>query len=97
MADGEGTSFENPSFEPDSWNDDYGDKTTPFIRASTPAFDEYQTRVREEIEMKTTKQLGGPDTSYVETSFGAPRSSERAWVAAKELFPEMSSSELDFS
>ena len=40
---------------------------------------------------------GLPDTSYVETSFGAQTSSERAWVAAKDLFPKMSSSELEVS
>ena len=99
MAEGEGTSFENPTFEPENRWDDDADETTPFFpeETSTPAFDEYQTRVREEIEMKTMKQVGGPDTSYAETRFGAPRSSERAWVAAKELFPEMSSSELEVS
>ena len=43
------------------------------------------------------QQAGGPDTSYVETSFGAPKSSEQAWVAAKDLFPKMSSSELEVS
>ena len=98
MAEGEGTSFENPTFDPDPWGDD-ADETTPFIPngASTPAFDEYQTRVQEEIEMATMKQVRGPDTSYVETSFGAPRSSEQAWVAAKDLFPKMSSSELEVS
>ena len=31
---------------------------------------------------------GLPDTSYVETSFGAPTSSERAGIAAKDLFPK---------
>ena len=88
MAEGEGTSFENPTFEPD-W-DDYGDETTPFFPngASTPAFDQYQAHVQEEIEMKTMQQDGLPDTSYVETSFGAPKSSERAWAAAKDLFPK---------
>ena len=40
---------------------------------------------------------GLPHTSYVETSFGAQTSSERAWLAAKDLFPNMSSSELKFS
>ena len=98
MAEGEGTSFENPTFEPDPWDeDDYGDETTPFFPngASTPAFDQYQTRVQEETEMKIMQQDGGPDTSYVETSFGGPKSSERAWVAAKDLFPKMSSSELE--
>ena len=93
MAEGEGTSFENPTFEPEPWDDDdYGDETAPFIPngASTPAFDQYQTRVQEEIEMKTIQDKGRPDTSYVETSFGAQTSSERAWVAAKDLFPKMS-------
>ena len=43
------------------------------------------------------QQAGGPDTSYVETRFGAQTSSERTWLAAKELFPKMSSSELEVS
>ena len=96
----EGTSFENPTFELDPWDeDDYGDETTPFFPngASAPAFDQYQTHVQEEREMKTMQQAGGPDTSYVETSFGAPKSSEHARVAAKDLFPKMSSSELEVS
>ena len=99
MAEGEGPSFENPTFE-DTWGeDDYGDETTPFFPngASTPAFGQYQTRVQEEIEMKEMQQAGGPDTSYVETSFGAQTSSEWAWVAAKDLFPKMSSSKLEVS
>ena len=86
MAEGEGTSFENKTFE-DPWGDDeYGDETTPFFPngASTPAFGQYQTRVQEEIEMKEMQQARGPDTSYIETSFGAQTSSERAWVAAKD-------------
>ena len=100
MAEGEGTSFENPTFEPDPWgDDDYGDETAPFFPngASTPAFSQYQAHVQEEIEMKTIQDKGRPDTSYVETSFGAQTSSERAWVAAKDLFPKMSSSELEVS
>ena len=49
--------------------------------------------------MKTMQhEKGGlPDTSYVETSFGAPTSSERTGIAAKDLFPKMSSSELEVS
>ena len=47
--------------------------------------------------MRTIQDKGRPDTSYVETSFGAQTSSERAWVAAKDLFPKMSSSELEVS
>ena len=100
MAEGDGASFENPTYEPDPW-DDYGDETTPFFPngASTPAFGQYQAHVQEEIEMKPMQHEkdGLPDTSYVETSFGASTSSERAWVAAKDLFPKMSSSELEVS
>ena len=97
MAEGEGTSFENPTYEGPWGDDDYGDETYPFIRASTQV-DQYQTRVQEEIEMKEMQQARGPDTSYIETSFGgAQTSSERAWVAAKDLFPKMSSSELEVS
>ena len=100
MAEGEGTTFENPTYDPHPWeddDDDYGDETTPFIPngASTPAFSQFP----EEIEMKTMQheKYGLPDTSYVETGFGAQKSTERAWPAAKELFPKMSSSELEFS
>ena len=101
MAEGEGKSFENKTFETSAWDDDdNGDETTPFFPppqgASTP---QYQTHVQEELEMKTRQQAEGPpDTSYVETSFGgAQTSSERTWVAAKDLFPKMSSSELEVS
>ena len=100
LFEGEGTSFDNPTFEPDPWgDDDYGDETTPFIPngASTPAFSQCQAHIREEIEMKTMQDKGRPDTSYVETSFGAQTPSERAWVAAKDLFPNMSSRELEVS
>ena len=49
--------------------------------------------------MKTMQHAkdGLPDTSYVETSFGAPTSSEWAGVAVKDLFPKMRSSELEAS
>ena len=98
MAEGEGTSFENPTFEPDPWDDDdYGDETTPFFPngASTPAFSQYQ----EKIEMKTRQHEkdGLPDTSYVETSFCAETSGALAWAAVKDLFPKMSLSELEVS
>ena len=85
MAEGEGKTFENPTFDKYPWedDDDYGDETTPFLPngASTPAFGQYS----EQMEMKTMQhEKGGlPDTSYVETSFGAQTSSERAWLAAK--------------
>ena len=64
MAEGEGKSFENPTFDPDTWDDDYGDEKTPLFKpngASTPAFGQYS----EEIEMKTMQHEkdGLPDTS----------------------------------
>ena len=97
MAEGGDRSYENPTYEPD-WDDDdddYGDETTPFIptESSTPA------APSQEIEMQTMQheKYGLPATSYVETSFGAPTLSEQAWVAAKDLFPNMSSSELEVS
>ena len=100
MAEGEGKSFENRTYDQrplEDDDDDYTDETTRFIPngASTPAFGQYS----EQIEMKTMQHEkdGLPDTSYVETSFDAQTSSERAWLAAKDLFPNMSSSELEVS
>ena len=65
------------------WDGDYedgdnenADETTPFIpnEASTP----YQTRPREEIEMKTFQEKSGrPGTSQTETSFGGTQDIER--------------------
>jgi len=40
---------------------------------------------------------GLPEKSYAETAFGGPKTNEAAWVAAKNLFPNMSSSELEVS
>ena len=47
--------------------------------------------------MKTMhhEKSGLPEKSYVETCFGAPTLIEQAWGAAKDLFPNMSSSELE--
>jgi len=93
MAEGEGTSFENPAFDPDDWDDDDesrdADETAPFIpnSASTPGTH------GEEFPMQTrqNEKSGLPETSYVETPFtGAQSLSEQAWVAAKDLFPDMS-------
>ena len=75
MAEGEGTSFENQAFDPDSLNDDEeepliqkGDdpanETCSFI-TSTPVNGQYQTRVREEMEMRTMQQVGGGWDRYV--------------------------------
>ena len=101
MAEGGG--FENPAFDPDvnpdEWVPDNEDdeqdpnETTPFIlgSVSTPG------PPKEEIEMQTMshEKSGLPQTSYAETSFGAQSRSADAWDAAKNLFPNMSSSELD--
>ena len=98
MAEGGDTTFENPAYDPNPWDDDddddRGNETAPFLSktSSTP-------HGAQEYEMQTIyrKKSGGPDKSYVETSFGVPKTSEQAWVAAKDLFPNMSSSELEVS
>ena len=100
MAEG-GTSFDNPAFE-DPYADPYGDddsyddrvnETTPLIQqTSTP-----HSGI-ENIGMQTThyEASGLPEKSYAETSFG-PTITNTAWEAAKDLFPNMSSSELEVS
>jgi len=98
MEKGEGTSFENPAFDPDDWNyyeNEDANETNPFIpyNASTP-------NGKEEIPMQTmqNEKSGMPKTSYAETPFtGAQALSAQAWVAANDLFLDMSSSELEFS
>ena len=99
MSASEGTSFENPAYDPYGLGDDDkgGDanETTPFIpeNSSTP-------HGKEEIPMQTmqTEKSGLPATSYAETSFtGAQTLSEQAWVATKDIYPDMSSSELEVS
>jgi len=101
MEEGGGnTTFENPAYDPyddpyDDDDDNRGDETAPFIpQTSTP-----YSHGGENIEMQTThhETSGLPQKSYVETSFGAQKTSEAAWVAAKNLFPNMSSSELEVS
>ena len=82
--------------DPDDGDEENPDERTPFLPpdSSTPE------PSGEKIEMKTMQheKSGRAETSYAETSFGgAQTQSERAWMAAKELFPDMSSSELDVS
>ena len=96
MAEG-GTSFENPAFEDPYGDDDTfdngADETTPFItQTSTPHSG------GENIRMQTMQHeaSGLPEKSYAETSFG-PTIRNPAWEAAKELFPNMSPSELEVS
>ena len=98
MAEGDDTTFENPTYDLDDLydDDDWADDTTPFIQpTSTP----YSYGGEENIQMQTMQHesSGLPEKSYVETSFGGPKTSETAWVSAKELFPNMSSSELEVS
>jgi len=102
MAEGEGTSFENPAYDPYGLGDDDDDEggdaneTTPFIpgESSTPNGKE------QGIPMQTMqrKKSGLPATSYAETSFTSAHTlSEQAWVAAKDIYPDMRSSELEVS
>ena len=97
MAEGGDTTFENPAYDPydDPYDDDWADETAPFIQqTSTP-----RSYGGENIEMQTMQHetSGLQEKSYVETSFGGPKTSEMACVSAKELFSNMSSSELEFS
>ena len=81
MAEGEEFGYEDERLDDLINNDDDDDdesrpllnKTGSFT-TSTPA---YQTSVREELEMKTTRQkhFGGP--SYTETSFGGTKDLEK--------------------
>ena len=100
MADSGEKSFENPAYDPDDiyGDDPYDDRvneTTPFIQqTSTPHYGS------ENIQMQAMSHetSGLPEKSYAETSFGGrPTMSERAWEAAKDLFPNINSSKLEVS
>ena len=94
MAEGGDITFEMPGDDLDD-DDDRDDERDPLIlQTSTP-----HSYGGEEIVMQTMQHesSGLPEKSYVETGFGRQKTSEMAWVSAKELFPEMSSSELDVS
>jgi len=99
MAYGGDTTFENPAFDPDPFGedeDDNFDETHPFILpTSTPK--SYGGKKGIEMQTMQHKASGLPQKSYVETIFSGPNTSEAAWVAAKDLFPNMSSSELEVS
>jgi len=96
MAEGGDTTFENPAYDPDEpfYDDDRGDETAPFITKTLTPYS-----YGENIEMQTMQKekSGLPERSYTVTSFGAPKTSEQAWVAAKDLFRNMSSCELEVS
>jgi len=95
MAESGDTTFENPAYDTydDPYDDDRFDETTPFIQQTSTPYGS------ENIEMQTMhhETSGLPEKSYAETTFGGPKTSEAAWVAAKKLFPNMSSSELEVS
>ena len=101
-AEGEGTSFENPAYDPDGLGDDDDDEggdaneMTPFLpgESSTP----YGQQEKIPMQAMQREKSGLPATAYAETCFtGAQTLSEQAWVAAKGLYPNMSSSELEVS
>ena len=91
------TQLLKPAYDPydDPYDDDRFDETTPFIQQTSTPY----SLGGENIEMQTMQHesSGLPEKSYVETSFGGPKKSETAWVSAKHLFPNMSSSELEVS
>ena len=101
MAEGGGVSFENPAYDSyedpydDDDDDDKIDETAPFIQQTSTPY----SLGGENIEMQTMQHesSGLPEKSYDETSFGMPKTSAPAWVSAKNLFPDMSSSELEVS
>ena len=106
MAEGGGLSFENPAFDPyddpyddddddDDSDDDEANVTKPFIRQTSTPY----SHGGENIKMQTMQHesSGLPEKSYVETRFGMPKTDETAWVSAKDLFPDMSATELEVS
>ena len=99
MATGGDTTFENPAFDPDPFDedeDDDFDETHPFI---LPTFTPKSYDGEKGIELQTMQHetSGLPQKSYAETILSGPNTSEAAWVAAKDLFPNMSSTELEVS
>jgi len=94
MAEGGDTTFENPAFKDPFNDDDWFDETTPFIKQTSTPYSG-----GEHIEMQTMQHetSGLPEKSSAETGFGGSKTSEAAWVVTKDLFPNMSSSELEVS
>jgi len=91
------TSFENPAYKPyddDDLYDDRVNETTPFMQqTSTP----YSGGKNIEMQTMQREESGLPETSSAETSFGRPKTTEAAWGVTKDLFPNMSSRELEVS
>jgi len=87
------TSFENPAYDPydDPYDDDRFNETNPFIPQSSTPYG------GEQIVMQTMQheESGLPETSFAETSFLTPKTDEAAWIATKDLFPNISSSKLE--
>ena len=101
MAEDGVITFKNPSYELDDNDgdddtfDNGADETTPFIpQTSTP----YSGGENFGMQTMQHEVAGLPETSSAETSFGSrPIMSERAWEAAKDLFPNMSATDLEVS
>ena len=97
MAEGGDTTFENPGYDPydDPYDDDRFDETTPFIQQTSTPYSG-----GENIGMQTMQHevSGLPEKSYAETSFGGgSTTSEAAWLVAKDLFPNISATDLELS
>ena len=96
MAEGGDISFENPGYEPhDDDDDDDGqvNETTPFLpQTSTP----HTGGETFGMQTRQYEASGLPETSFAETSFGATVMN-RAWKAAKDLFPNISATDLEVS
>jgi len=93
MSEGGDITFENPAYEPDDDDDDNVDETAPFLpQTSTPhtSGETFGMRTRQH------EASGLPETSFAETSFGATVMN-RAWEAAKDLFPNISATDLEVS
>ena len=95
MAEGGDTAFENSAYDPydDPYDDDRVDETAPFIQqTSTP----YSGSGYIGMQTMQHEASGLPEKSYAETSFGATVMN-RAWDAAKDLFPNISATDLEVS
>ena len=95
MAEGGDTTFENPGYDPydDPFDDDRLDETTPFIQQTSTPYSGSGNIVMQTIQHEAS---GLPEKSYAETSFGATVMN-RAWDAAKDLFPNISATDLEMS
>ena len=82
MAEGGEFGYDDPTLD-HAIDHDGDDESRPLLQNETGSFTTsmpaYQTRVREELEMKEMRwrHFGGPETSYEETPFGGTEKLER--------------------